>query len=74
MSRCCAARILDSSADLQVRASGLLICGFGVQVPGGAPVLTWAFSIASGVPSVRFGVVFGPWVLDGCSDVVILSH
>jgi hypothetical protein len=25
--------------------SGLLICGFGVQVPGGAPVLTWGFIV-----------------------------
>jgi hypothetical protein len=29
---------------LFVLASGLLIRGFGVQVPGGAPVLTWGFT------------------------------
>jgi hypothetical protein len=28
----------------------LLICGFGVQVPGGAPRLTWAFAL-SGPPA-----------------------
>jgi hypothetical protein len=26
---------------------GLLIRGFGVQVPGGAPVLTWSYSRVS---------------------------
>src|ERR1700733_2886428 len=29
------------------RGTALLIRGFGVQVPGGAPVLTWAFSLLS---------------------------
>jgi hypothetical protein len=48
------------------------IFGFGVQVPGGAPVLTWAFSIVPRVPGVRFGVISRPWVLGGCSDVMIL--
>jgi hypothetical protein len=26
-------------------AEALLICGFGVQVPGGAPILTWPYSL-----------------------------
>jgi hypothetical protein len=28
------------------QSSGLLICGFGVRVPGGAPILTWHFTIS----------------------------
>jgi hypothetical protein len=41
----------------------LLIRGFGVQVPGAAPVLTWGF-IAPG----RFFVsVLSSWLLRGCS-------
>jgi hypothetical protein len=48
--RLAAAAILSRSArrsrlpDLLLCSSGLLIRGFGVQVPGGAPVLTWGFT------------------------------
>ena len=33
----------SSSRRINEQSSGLLIRGFGVQVPGGAPVLTWVF-------------------------------
>ena len=33
----------SSSRRINEQSSGLLIRGFGVQVPGGAPVLTWGF-------------------------------
>ena len=33
----------SSSRRITKHSSGLLIRGFGVQVPGGAPVLTWSF-------------------------------
>src|SRR5947209_1666101 len=37
--------LLDSSSESRIECgSGLLIRGFGVQVPGGAPVLTWGFT------------------------------
>jgi hypothetical protein len=36
----------------------LLICGFGVQVPGGAPILTWTYSLKA----IRFSP---SWVMDG---------
>ena len=37
--------LLDtSSSSINEQSSGLLIRGFGVQVPGGAPVLTWGFT------------------------------
>src|SRR5450432_27761 len=31
----------------------LLICGFGVQVPGGAPCLTWPYAVSSPMPELR---------------------
>ena len=31
----------------------LLICGFGVQVPGGAPRLTWSYAILTHGPELR---------------------
>src|SRR5450432_3593807 len=31
----------------------LLICGFGVQVPGGAPRLTWPYAILTHGPELR---------------------
>jgi hypothetical protein len=33
---------------------GLLICGFGVQVPGGAPVLNWGFTAPGDFLCARF--------------------
>jgi len=54
----------DSSSSRKIEySSGLLIRGFGVQVPGGAPGLTWGF-IAPGrffVP--RFVRLVAPWLL-----------
>ena len=45
------------------QSSGLLIRGFGVQVPGGAPVLTWGF-----IAQVVFFVsVLFTWLIRGCS-------
>ena len=44
-------------------SSGLLIRGFGVQVPGGAPVLTWGYA-RSGLPREgRFGAMFAARLL-----------
>ena len=36
---------VSSSRRINEQSSGLLIRGFGVQVPGGAPVLTWGFRL-----------------------------
>src|SRR5215469_2786962 len=45
------------------QSSGLLIRGFGVQVPGGAPVLTWPYTDL-GCPEVaRFWAMFAPRLL-----------
>ena len=33
---------VDAGGRAETQNSGLLIRGFGVRVPGGAPVLTWA--------------------------------
>jgi hypothetical protein len=35
------------SRKINEQNSGLLIRGFGVQVPGGAPVMTWGFTRSS---------------------------
>jgi hypothetical protein len=53
----------SSSRRISEQSSGLLIRGFGVQVPGGAPVLTWGFT----APGHFFGSVLSPWLLRGCS-------
>ncbi len=42
------------SGSRRTRNSGLLIRGFGVRVPGGAPVLTWGFCYP-------FTLVYGPF-------------
>jgi len=42
------------------QSSGLLICGFGVQVPGGAPILTWGFTVSGHL--ARRSDVGGPGV------------
>jgi len=44
-------------------SSGLLIRGFGAQVPGGVPVLTCGFI----APGHFFVSVLSPWLLRGCS-------
>jgi hypothetical protein len=49
--------------------SGLLIRGFGVQVPGGAPVLTWRFYHIFGLVDGSFPAMFAPRLL-ASPDVV----
>ncbi len=44
-------------------SSGLLIRGFGVQVPGGAHVLTWGFTAPGHFLCARFAAVVAPWLL-----------
>jgi hypothetical protein len=44
-------------------SSGLLIRGFGVQVPGGAPDLTWGFTVPGHFFRVRFVHMFAPCLL-----------
>jgi len=44
-------------------SSGLLIRGFGVQVPGGAPVLTWGFYCTFTLVNSRFRAMFAPRLL-----------
>ena len=41
----------------------LLIRGFGVQVAGGAPVLTWAYTRSRSPREARFGAMFAPRLL-----------
>src|SRR6185437_1387362 len=57
-------------ADLPRRGSGLLIRGFGVQVPGGAPGLTWGFTTPGHFLCVRFVLMFAPCLL-GRTDPAI---
>src|SRR5207245_206955 len=45
------------------QSSGLLIRGFGVQVPGGAPALTWAYTRFGRPRGGRFGAMFAPRLL-----------
>jgi hypothetical protein len=47
-----------SSRRISEQSSGLLIRGFGVQVPGGAPVMTWPYSSRA----IRF---LSLWGMDG---------
>ena len=44
-------------------SSGLLICGFGVQVPGGAPILTWGYTHFGSPRDGRFGAMVAPRLL-----------
>ena len=60
----------DSSSERVIeQRSGLLIRGFGVQVPGGAPVLTWGFIAPGHFLCVRFVPVFRPCWLRARSAV-----
>ena len=45
------------------KTSRLLICGFGVQVPGGAPILTWDYTRSGSPRAGRFGAMFAPRLL-----------
>ncbi len=47
----------------QWQSSRLLIRGFGVQVPGGAPVLTWGYIRFWSSSAARFGAMFAPRLL-----------
>src|SRR6266511_398165 len=51
------------------KRSGLLIRGFGVRVPGGAPVLTWAFFRWEEAPNVFLGL----WETKGRPSVPVAS-
>ncbi len=57
------ARRASSSSRINEQSSGLLIRGFGVQVPGGAPVLTWGFT----VPGHFYVPDLSPCLLHVCS-------
>jgi len=46
-----------------IEHSELLIRGFGVQVPGGAPVLTCAFFLRVAVRGIRFSGLVARWLL-----------
>src|SRR5262249_24704787 len=43
-------------------SSGLLIRGFGVQVPGGAPGVTWGFTTPGHFLCARFVPVVARWL------------
>jgi hypothetical protein len=45
------------------QSSRLLICGFGVRVPGGAPALTWRYTRFGRPRGGRFGAMFAPRLL-----------
>jgi len=60
----------DSSSEGIIELSSrLLICGFGVQVPGGAPILTWGYTRSGASRDGRFRVMFAPRLL-GSPDLV----
>jgi len=50
------------SADL-IPEQRLLIRGFGVRVPGGAPILTWGYTHFGSPREGRFGAMFAPRLL-----------
>jgi hypothetical protein len=57
---------LDTKSGSRIElSSGLLIRGFGVQVPGGAPVLTRGFTAPGHFSCVRFVRLCAPRVLGG---------
>src|SRR5712692_9841824 len=51
------------SGSRRTRNSALLIRGFGVRVPGGAPVLTWCYTRFGRPRGGRFGAMFAPRLL-----------
>ena len=53
----------SSSRRINEHRSGLLICGFGVQVPGGAPTLTWSYTHFGVSRECRFVAMFAPRLL-----------
>jgi hypothetical protein len=50
----------SSSRRISEQSSGLLIRGFGVRVPGGAPALTWGFWRSRSFLCVRFVPMLAP--------------
>jgi len=56
-------RLTPGQHGILEQSSGLLIRGFGVQVPGGAPVLTWGFTAPGHFLRARFVPVVAPWLL-----------
>ena len=60
----------SSSRRINEHRSGLLIRGFGVQVPGGAPGLTWGFIAPGHFLCVRFVPMLAPCLL-ACTDPAI---
>jgi hypothetical protein len=60
--------VLDETIDGMTEAPvshlpGLLTRGFGVRVPGGAPVLTWGYIRPRSFCLGRFRPVVAPWLL-----------
>jgi hypothetical protein len=55
----------DSSFQKSASEQRILIRGFGVQVPGGAPGLTWGFTTPGHFLCVRFVHMFAPCLLGG---------
>ena len=64
----------SSSRRINEQSSGLLIRGFGVQVPGGAPVLTLGFTNPRSSLCVRFVPISFPCSLHACSAVASTAH
>jgi hypothetical protein len=52
-----------SSGRINERSSRLLICGFGVRVPGGARNLTWGFTLSGSPREGHFLLTFAPRLL-----------
>jgi hypothetical protein len=59
----CRHRPTPGQSERYEQSSGLLIRGFGVQVPSGAPGLTWGFTTPGHFLSVCFVPVAAPWLL-----------
>jgi hypothetical protein len=53
----------SSSRRKSEQRSGILIRGFGVQVPGGAPALIWHYTRFGRPRGGRFGAMFAPRLL-----------
>jgi hypothetical protein len=51
------------SGSRRTQSNGLLIRGFAVRVPGGAPALTWCYTRSGSPREGRFGAMFAPRLL-----------
>src|SRR2546422_116153 len=56
-------RFRPHSAPSGTSSVALLIRGFGVRVPGGAPELTWHYAESQWSRDSRFGAMFAPCLL-----------